>query len=208
MFLLTLAGIPPLVGFFAKLSLFSALMDAKFYVFTVIALVNTVVAAYYYLRVLVAMYMQEPVPDAPIALPLRSSLVVTALTVAILIVFVVGIFPSTTWDFASLAATSVQVTYVSRPSVTRIAKICASISALASVGAISTACRNPFGRTAPSASKSPKVTIVKPLRNEHFHDESNEDKNRFPVSEEVLNAMTNPKGLPITRGRRAWFQAA
>ena len=50
-FLLSLAGVPPTAGFFGKLYVFSAAVDAELYVLAVIGLLNSVIGAYYYLRV-------------------------------------------------------------------------------------------------------------------------------------------------------------
>jgi NADH-quinone oxidoreductase subunit N len=59
-FLLSLAGIPPLGGFMGKFYIFSAAIKAHYYWLAVIGVLNSVVAAYYYLRVLMYMYFKEP----------------------------------------------------------------------------------------------------------------------------------------------------
>jgi NADH-quinone oxidoreductase subunit N len=59
-FLLSLIGMPPTAGFVGKLYLFSAAIGGKLYWLAVIAGLNSVVAAYYYLRLVVYMYMREP----------------------------------------------------------------------------------------------------------------------------------------------------
>jgi len=94
LFLLSLAGIPPTAGFFGKLYVFSAAIDSGLYVLTVIGLLNSVVAAYYYLRVMVYMYMRDPAADAPVAVPMRSSLVNVALMLAAVGVVLVGVLPA------------------------------------------------------------------------------------------------------------------
>jgi NADH-quinone oxidoreductase subunit N len=58
-FMLSLAGVPPLGGFIAKLYIFQAAVKNGLYYLTIIAVVNSVVAAYYYLRVIYVMYMQK-----------------------------------------------------------------------------------------------------------------------------------------------------
>ena len=65
LFLLSLAGVPPTAGFFGKWFLFRAAIDAGLYWLTIIAFINSVIGAYYYLRVLVYMYMREPAAGAP-----------------------------------------------------------------------------------------------------------------------------------------------
>jgi NADH-quinone oxidoreductase subunit N len=59
-FLFSLAGIPPTAGFAAKLSIFFAAIEGKYYWLVVIGILNSLVAAYYYLRLVVIMYMREP----------------------------------------------------------------------------------------------------------------------------------------------------
>jgi NADH-quinone oxidoreductase subunit N len=58
--LFSLAGIPPLAGFFAKFYVFLAAIDAKLYALAVIGVVSSVVGAFYYLRIVKLMYMDEP----------------------------------------------------------------------------------------------------------------------------------------------------
>jgi NADH-quinone oxidoreductase subunit N len=59
-FLLSLAGIPPLVGFFSKFFLFKLAIEQGFVGLTVLALLTSAVAAYYYLAVVATMYFKEP----------------------------------------------------------------------------------------------------------------------------------------------------
>jgi NADH-quinone oxidoreductase subunit N len=101
LFLLSLAGIPPTAGFFGKLYVFRAAVDAQLYVVAVIGLINSVIGAYYYLRVMVFMYMREPAPGAPIAVPMRSGLVASALVIAAVLVIVFGTMPGSVLDVAS-----------------------------------------------------------------------------------------------------------
>ncbi|MCA9585301.1 MAG: NADH-quinone oxidoreductase subunit N [Myxococcales bacterium] len=104
LFLVSLAGIPPTAGFFGKWFIFRAAVDGGFYALTVIAFVNSVIAAYYYLRVLVYMYMREPAAGAPFATPMRSGYVTAALIVSAVLVLVLGITPGTSLDVAVQAA--------------------------------------------------------------------------------------------------------
>lgn len=59
-FMFGLTGIPPLAGFFGKLYVFSGAVDAGFTWLAIIGVLNSAIAAYYYLRVTVAMFMAEP----------------------------------------------------------------------------------------------------------------------------------------------------
>jgi NADH-quinone oxidoreductase subunit N len=103
LFLLSLAGIPPTAGFFGKLYVFRAAVDAELYVVAVIGLLNSVVGAYYYLRVMVFMYMREPQPGAPVAVPMRSGLVASALVIAAALVLFLGIMPESLLEMAAAA---------------------------------------------------------------------------------------------------------
>lgn len=103
LFLVSLAGIPPTAGFFGKLYVFQAAVGAQLYWVAAIGLVNSVIGAYYYLRVMVFMYMREPAPGAPIAVPMRSGLVVSALVIAAVLVIALGITPGAMLGMASSA---------------------------------------------------------------------------------------------------------
>jgi NADH-quinone oxidoreductase subunit N len=62
MLLFSLAGIPPLAGFFAKFYVFLAAINAGLYTLAVIGVLTSVVGAYYYLAIVKTMYFDEPVP--------------------------------------------------------------------------------------------------------------------------------------------------
>lgn len=102
-FLLSLAGLPPTAGFFGKLYVFRAAIDAELYVLAVVGLLNSLVGAYYYLRVMVFMYMREPAPGAQPAVPMRSAFVSSALVLAAVLVFALGIAPGWSLDMAGAA---------------------------------------------------------------------------------------------------------
>src|SRR5689334_971698 len=79
-FLLSLIGIPMTGGFFAKFYVFSAAVKANLIWLTIIGVVNSAVGAYYYLRIIVAMYMREgrkSVPASPIPFGLGVALAVS-----------------------------------------------------------------------------------------------------------------------------------
>jgi len=105
LFLISLAGVPPTAGFFGKWFIFRAAIDGGFYWLALIALVNSVIAAYYYLRVLVYMYMREPAAGAPVATPMRSAYVNTALLVSAALVLALGLLPTRSLGVALAAAT-------------------------------------------------------------------------------------------------------
>jgi NADH-quinone oxidoreductase subunit N len=101
LFLLSLVGIPPLAGFVAKFYLFGAAVRAGYIWLTVIAVLNSAVAAYYYLRVIVYMYMREPDGDPVAVAPsLAGGL---ALTLAIAGIVILGLMPAPFADLAQVA---------------------------------------------------------------------------------------------------------
>lgn len=94
-FLLSLAGIPPLAGFFGKFYVLVLALDAADHAgllwLVLLALVMSVVSFYYYLKVLKQVYVSEPVAEtAPIRLPMTTSL---ALWVTAALVVVLGCLP-------------------------------------------------------------------------------------------------------------------
>ena len=106
LFLVSLAGIPPTAGFFGKWFIFRAAMGGGFYWLALIAFMNSVIAVYYYLRVLVYMYMREPAAGAPVATPMRSTYVNAALLLSAVLVLALGLLPSRSLGIAIAAATS------------------------------------------------------------------------------------------------------
>lgn len=69
LFFLTLAGIPPTVGFFAKFYLFKVAFEAGYYGLVIVALLTTILSAYYYLRFVAAMFTDSPAEEGA---PARS----------------------------------------------------------------------------------------------------------------------------------------
>ncbi|MBM4376290.1 MAG: NADH-quinone oxidoreductase subunit N [Deltaproteobacteria bacterium] len=99
-FLLSLAGMPPTSGFFGKLYIARAGIGAGLHVLTILLLLNSVIAAYYYLRVMVFMYMRDPAPGAPIAKPMRSGYVTSALVLSAILVVAIGLWPTSSLSMA------------------------------------------------------------------------------------------------------------
>ncbi len=102
-FAMSLAGIPPTAGFFGKWYLLKSAMEGGFHWLAIIMLVNSVLGAYYYLRVLVFLYMREPAPGAPVAVPMKSGYVATALILAGALVIWLGLCPDGALDLAAKA---------------------------------------------------------------------------------------------------------
>ena len=102
-FLLSLIGVPLTGGFFGKFYIFKAALDAKLIWLTVIGLLNSAVAAYYYLRILVVMYFREP-GESVETLPPAGALLQIAVYGSAVGTLLLGIFPSLVLDFANRAA--------------------------------------------------------------------------------------------------------
>ena len=79
MFMFSLAGIPPLFGFWPKLLVFTAAVNSGYVALAVAAILGTVIGAYYYLRIVKVMYMDEPAaPYARVRQPLQGALILIA----------------------------------------------------------------------------------------------------------------------------------
>jgi NADH-quinone oxidoreductase subunit N len=103
-FLVSLAGVPVSAGFVGKFYLFAAAVNAGYTWLAVVGVLMSVVSAYYYLRVVVAMYMREPVGDdnwAPIATESRL-----ALAISVAVVLGLGVLPGAVLTLARRAAES------------------------------------------------------------------------------------------------------
>jgi len=101
-FMLSLIGIPLTGGFFAKYYVFSAALHENLVWLTIIGLVNSAVAAYYYLRLIVVMYMREPSLDAapePVSPAMGSALVLAAIATIYL-----GVVPGSVLNYAAKGA--------------------------------------------------------------------------------------------------------
>jgi NADH-quinone oxidoreductase subunit N len=101
-FLLSLIGIPMTGGFFAKFYVFSAAVKAHLIWLTIIGVINSAVGAYYYLRIIVAMYMRESRKVVPVT-PIPFGLGV-ALAVSMLATLYLGILPNRVLQFAQHSA--------------------------------------------------------------------------------------------------------
>jgi NADH-quinone oxidoreductase subunit N len=107
LFLLSLLGLPATGGFLGKFFAFQAALDSRVVWLVVIAAINSVIGAFYYLRVIVAMYFWEPSKDY------TPTHVAPALTAALLIAaagtLYLGLLPSRVLIFAKAAADSLSL---------------------------------------------------------------------------------------------------
>jgi len=109
-FMFSLTGIPPLVGFWAKLFIFGAAVEAGMTWLAVVGVINSAISAFYYLGIVVQMYMRAPALDAPVASgeggeaqkPARPGLetaIGAAVVLAMLLTVAMGVWP---WPVANL----------------------------------------------------------------------------------------------------------
>src|SRR5262249_11965464 len=88
MLLFSLAGIPPLAGFFAKFFVFAAAIQAGLFALAVIGVLTSVIGAYYYLAIVKVMYMDDPAPAfEPMRGELKAVLVVMGLANLLFVIF-------------------------------------------------------------------------------------------------------------------------
>jgi NADH-quinone oxidoreductase subunit N len=86
-FMFSLTGIPPTLGFVGKFYLFRAAIQGHYYLLAVIGVLTSLISAYYYLRVVVTMYMREGEPETASSLGLNFTWLISAvLTVAVSLV--------------------------------------------------------------------------------------------------------------------------
>ncbi len=102
-FLVSLTGLPPTAGFIGKLYIFIALVDAKMVVVAVIALLNTVVSLYYYVKVLKHMFLDKSEKEIPAFTTSYSSAILLVAIVAPILIF--GIYFTPIVDLAKSSVT-------------------------------------------------------------------------------------------------------
>ena len=100
--LLSLGGIPPFGGFFAKLLVFGAAVDSNLAWLAIIGIVNSVISLYYYLRVLKLMYVDEPAGQVARKSPSLEFKIVLVVCITGIIVF--GVILAPWFNIATLAA--------------------------------------------------------------------------------------------------------
>ncbi|HEY2547661.1 MAG TPA: NADH-quinone oxidoreductase subunit N [Candidatus Acidoferrum sp.] len=100
LFLLSLLGLPVTAGFLAKFYIFKAAVDAHLIWLAVFVAINTIIGAYYYLRLIVIMYMREPSAEVAATAPVRFPLSVNVvLIIAAFGTLFLGLMPSKTLDY-------------------------------------------------------------------------------------------------------------
>jgi NADH-quinone oxidoreductase subunit N len=88
--MLSLTGLPPLAGFVGKLYIFTATVQAGLMWLAIVGVLNSVVSAYYYLRVIAGMYLREPAGAGGVVCPALA----LGLAIASVMTIVLGVCPT------------------------------------------------------------------------------------------------------------------
>jgi NADH-quinone oxidoreductase subunit N len=99
-FMLSLAGIPLTAGFIGKWYLFGAALKADYAWLAVLAVANSAISLYYYVRIVVQMYIKEPMTDERLAI---SPALATALGIAVIFTLLLGVLPEQVVIYARMA---------------------------------------------------------------------------------------------------------
>jgi NADH-quinone oxidoreductase subunit N len=102
-FMLSLIGVPLTGGFFGKFYIFTSTVDAGLIWLTVLGLLSSAVASYYYLKLVVMMYMREPGASVN-SLPAPSTGITLGITVTALATLILGVFPNALLPFLQTGA--------------------------------------------------------------------------------------------------------
>lgn len=89
--LVSLGGIPVFAGFFAKLFMFTQMVDAGYLILVIFGIINSIIAIFYYFGTANVMFTQEPSSEGALKVPVRYVLVAT---IAIILNLILGIYPS------------------------------------------------------------------------------------------------------------------
>ena len=98
LFLISLIGLPPTAGFIGKLYLFIALVDAQMITVAIIALINTVISLYYYIRVLKHMFLTKSTEETPVIPSIRPNIIFILFMLAPILLF--GVYFGPVVNFA------------------------------------------------------------------------------------------------------------
>jgi NADH-quinone oxidoreductase subunit N len=88
--MLSLAGIPPLAGFFAKYYIFTVAIESGYFGLVLLAVVTSLIGVYYYFRIIIAMYLKASDNSRPVQLTLMHQIVII---ICVVITVLFGISP-------------------------------------------------------------------------------------------------------------------
>ncbi len=91
LFMFSMAGVPPTVGFFAKLVVLKAVVGVDLVWLAIVAVVFSIIGAFYYLRIIKLMYFDKPVDDMPLSVGGDTQVVMSLNGLSML---VLGMFPA------------------------------------------------------------------------------------------------------------------
>jgi len=103
LFMFSMAGIPPLAGFFGKFFVFAAAIDAGLIYLAIIGAISSVISAFYYLRIIKVMYFDEAEETID---PIEGKVMKGIMILASVGVLAFVLAPQTIADYAAFAATS------------------------------------------------------------------------------------------------------
>jgi len=101
-FMFSLAGVPPTVGFYAKFMVLKVMVDIDMIWLAVAAVIFSIIGAYYYLRIIKVMYFDKPEDTAPVTASADTQLMMSVNGLAVL---GLGLFPGTLMTLCNLAFT-------------------------------------------------------------------------------------------------------
>ena len=79
----SMAGIPPFAGFFGKFYIFLSALNSDLYFLAIIGVISSVIAAFYYLKIIKTIYFNEPTINHEILLTFKSKIIILISTVVI-----------------------------------------------------------------------------------------------------------------------------
>jgi len=88
--MLSMAGVPPMLGFYSKFFILQQLVSAGFVTIAIIAVVFAVISAYYYLQIIKSMYFEDSEKEIVVSAPMDMKLI---LSINAILILVIGLFP-------------------------------------------------------------------------------------------------------------------
>ncbi len=103
LFMLSFAGIPLTSGFTAKFGVFTAAISGGATALVLVGILASVIAAVFYVRVIILMFFSEPIPDGPFVV-VPSVFTTIAITASAIVTIILGLFPQVVIDLISSAS--------------------------------------------------------------------------------------------------------
>jgi NADH-quinone oxidoreductase subunit N len=103
LFMLSFAGIPLTSGFTAKFGVFTAAISGGATALVLVGVLASVIAAVFYVRVIILMFFSDPIPDGPFVV-VPSVFTTIAITASAIVTIILGLFPQIVIDLISSAS--------------------------------------------------------------------------------------------------------